>query len=104
VAKYPAFCGEHNASKGFTAESACKREIAAIMTLMDHVSDGLTLVKDQGRRGPFGLEGDDQYGKFSKNFYEGFDRTDYLISQPDLVSDDGYTAMASALWLYTARQ
>jgi len=65
VAKYPAFCGEHNASKGFTAASACKREIAAFFALVDHVSDGLTLIKDNSScaggtdcpRGPFGLVG-----------------------------------------------
>ena len=41
VAKYPAFCGEHNESKGLTAETACKREVSAFFAIADHVSDEL---------------------------------------------------------------
>ena len=105
MAKFPAFCGEHNASKGLDAESACAREVAAFFALANHVSDGLSIVREDGcsagtgcQRGPLGLKGDEMYADFSKSFYEGFDSSNKLIENPDLVSADGYTAMSAAMW------
>ena len=67
AAKYPAFCGEHNQAKSFTstAAKACRREIAALFSIMDHTSDGLSFVKDASctgtecERGPIRLTGND---------------------------------------------
>ena len=111
AAKYPAFCGEYNPAKSFTdtAAKACRREIAALFSVMDHTSAGLSFVKDANcsgvacERGPFRLAGNDQYRGFSESFYEGSNTANRLITEPDLVSSDGYVAMASAMWRYMAR-
>ena len=90
VAKFPAFCGEFNSAKGLTKEDTCKREISALFAVIDEVSKGLTLTKNESEcksaklktdcpRGPLGLDDDNLYGRFSKAFYEEFDATDKLI-------------------------
>ena len=123
VAKFPAFCGEGN---GMTEGDACKRELAALGAHMFHESAGLSEVKDPTcansiseadcgfktvgvtspasslfyGRGPLALQGDQEYAAFSKVFYEGYNRSDMLLSNPDYVSDDGYFGFSSALYRF----
>lgn len=43
---------------------------------------------------------DQEYGEFSASFFEGFDRSDKLLDEPELVAKDGYHGFASAIWKY----
>ena len=123
VAKFPAFCGEGN---GITEGEACKRELAALGAHMFHESAGLSQLKDPAcmysvseadcgfktagmaspasslffGRGPIALQGDQEYAAFSKVFYEGYNRSDELLNNPDYISDDGYFGFASALYRF----
>ena len=49
-------------------------------------------------RGPFALKIDLEYAAFSRAFYEGYDRSSELLSNPNRVSDDGYVGFTSALY------
>lgn len=51
-------------------------------------------------RGPFGLIGDKEYAAFSKEFYEGYDRSDELLNYPERVAEDAYVGLSSAIWKY----
>ena len=123
VAKFPAFCNEGNT---ITAGEACKRELAALFSHIHHESDGLNQLEDPVcknsiseadcgfktagvtspatsffyERGPLALKGDTEYAAFSKAFYEGYDRSEELLSYPNRVSEDGYFGFASALWKF----
>lgn len=110
AAKFPRFCGE--SSGELSLDDACKREVAALFSVMNRKSDGMRNIVDGSNctgkvdcaRGPLGLLGEPQYSAFSQAFYEGFDTSDKLVENPDLVAEDGYTAMASAMWLWMTKQ
>ena len=51
-------------------------------------------------RGPMGLKGAKEYAAFSKDFYEGYDRSEELLNYPERVSEDAYVALSSALWKF----
>jgi len=47
-----------------------------------------------------GLKGAKEYAAFSKDFYEGYDRSEELLNYPERVSEDAYVALSSALWKF----
>lgn len=49
------------------------------------------------------LKGDKEYAEFSKAFYEGFDRSQELLDNPDRVASDGYVGLSSAMWKYMVK-
>jgi len=64
-------------------------------------SDGLSKREDTtGARGPLGLSDTNDYKSFSKVFYEGFDRSNELVDEPERIANDGYVGLASAVWKY----
>ena len=108
VAKFPAFCGE--TAGALSDDDSCKREIATIFAHMMITSDGLSKLEDPASaevykaRGPLGLTGQSDYKQFSATFYEGYDRSDELVNEPERVSTDGYLGFAAAVWKYMTPQ
>lgn len=105
VAKFPAFCNESNSPNGLDLDGTCKRELAAFFAHVDVQTQGLTVVEDPNCagacwRGPLGINGAVDYGLFSSVFYEGYDRSAELVDNPARVSEDGYVAFASAMYLW----
>lgn len=54
-------------------------------------------------RGPLLLQGDVKYAAFSRAFFEGYDRSDMLLNDPDRVATDGYTSWASAIYQWMTK-
>lgn len=51
-------------------------------------------------RGPLRLLTTNKYAAFSDSFYDGLDRENELLENPDRVSTDGYISLASAIWRF----
>jgi len=90
----------------------CKREIAALLSTVYESSNGFTQLEapecadganyatcgDYFARGPLGISGEEEYGHFSKIFYDGYDASSVLLDNPQHVAEIGYVAWSSAMY------